>query len=136
GIEPDSSVDRAISNAMRKIGEAHGQTFKKRRFFPFLSDSSYLSMSETKEEILTLIQNFPGMESIYLLPTDDIQELSIPAVNLGVFGKGAHTWKERIHKPYSYEVLPQLIRKVISNLSREEDYAESDKRLSRSIGNP
>ena len=40
-----------------------------------------------------------------------IQELSIPAVNLGVFGKGAHTWKERIHKPYSYEVLPQLIRK-------------------------
>ena len=100
------------------------------------SDSSYLSMSETKEEILTLIQNFPGMESIYPLPTEDIQELSIPAVNLGVFGKGAHTWKERIHKPYSYEVLPQLIRKVISNLSHGEDHAESDKRLSRSIGNP
>ena len=136
GIETNSSVDRAISDAMEKIGEEQGQTFKKRRFFPFLSDSSYLSMSETKEEILTLIQNFPGMESIYPLPTDDIQELSIPAVNLGVFGKGAHTWKERIYKPYSYEVLPQLIRKVISNLSREEDHAESDKRLSRSIGNP
>lgn len=117
GIETNSSVDRAISDAMEKIGEEQGQTFKKRRFFPFLSDSSYLSMSETKEEILTLIQNFPGMESIYPLPTDDIQELSIPAVNLGVFGKGAHTWKERIYKPYSYEVLPQLIRKVISNLS-------------------
>jgi arginine utilization protein RocB len=69
------------------------------------------------------------------LSTEDIQELSIPAVNLGVLGKGAHTWKERIHKPYSYEVLPQLIREVISNLSREEkDRADSDKRLSGTVG--
>lgn len=134
GIEADSPVDHAISVAMEKIGAAHGQIFKKRRFFPFLSDSSYLSMSESKEEILTLIQNFPGMESIYPLPTDAIQELSIPAVNLGVFGKGAHTWKERIHKPYSYEVLPQLIREVISNLVREEkDHADSAKRLTGSV---
>ena len=101
------------------------------------SDSSYLSMSETKEEILTLIQNFQGMESICPLPTDDILELSIPAVNLGVFGKGAHTWKERIHKPYSYEVLPRLIREVISNLSREEeDHSESGKRLSGTVDKP
>ena len=138
GIEPDSPVDHAISAAMEKIGAEHGQTFKKRRFFPFLSDSSYLSMSETKEEILTLIQNFPGMESIYPLPTDDIQELSIPAVNLGVYGKGAHTWKERVYKPYSYEVLPRLIREVIVHLSREERNLEvsRDKRLSGSLGKP
>lgn len=137
GIKTDSPVDRAISSAMAKIGPAHGQTFKKRRFFPFLSDSSYLSMSESKAEIRTLVQNFPGMESIYPLPTDEIQELSIPAINLGVFGKGAHTWKERIYKPYSYEVLPRLIREVISNLSKEEEVQENmDKRLSGSIGKP
>lgn len=135
GIEADSPVDHAISAAMEKIGAEHGQTFKKRRFFPFLSDSSYLSMSESKEEIRTLIQNFPGMESIYPLPTDAIQELSIPAVNLGVFGKGAHTWKERIHKPYSYEILPRLIREVIANLAHaEEGDVNSGKRLSGSVG--
>ncbi len=135
GIEPDSPVDHAISAAMEKIGAEHGHTFKKRRFFPFLSDSSYLSMSESKKEIRTLIQNFPGMETIYPLPTDAIQELSIPAVNLGVLGKGAHTWKEMIHKPYSYEVLPRLIREVISNLEHaEEGDVNSGKRLSGSAG--
>ena len=118
-IVKQSQLQQAIQKAAVKISEETGETFKTRRFFPFLSDSSYLAMSETPAEIAAISENFPGMARIYPLPVQSIQQLSIPAVNLGVFGKGAHTWKERIYKPYSYEILPQLIRQVLRNLAAE-----------------
>lgn len=119
-IEQNTRLDVAVTSAAEKIAERTGEVFKKRRFFPFLSDSSYLAMNETNQEIKAIEENFPGMADIYPLPVQTIQQLSIPAVNLGVFGKGAHTWKERIYKPYSYEVLPVLIREVLTMLKKSE----------------
>jgi arginine utilization protein RocB len=119
-IEQNTRLDVAVTSAAEKIAERTGEVFKKRRFFPFLSDSSYLAMNETDQEIKAIEENFPGMADIYPLPVQTIQQLSIPAVNLGVFGKGAHTWKERIYKPYSYEVLPVLIREVLTMLKKSE----------------
>lgn len=121
-IEQHSHLDDALQSAAETIANQTGEVFKKRRFFPFLSDSSYLSMNETESEIDSIMKNFPGMIDIYPLPVKKIQKLSIPAVNLGVFGKGAHTWKERIYKPYSYEVLPLLIREVLTNLKKSGDW--------------
>ncbi|MGM0216169.1 M28 family peptidase [Enterococcus sp. AZ109] len=115
-IESHSKLHQAIQQAAKKVGEETGEVFQQRRFFPFLSDSSYLAMRETDQEIDSMMKNFPGMETIYPLPVQAMQQLAIPAVNLGVFGKGAHTWKERIYKPYSYSVLPYLIREVIASL--------------------
>lgn len=119
-IEKNSRLDQAIQSATETITQETGDVFKKRRFFPFLSDSSYLAMNETDSEIEAIMKNFPGMTTIYPLPVQEIQQLSIPAVNLGVFGKGAHTWKERIYKPYSYDVLPRLIRHVLKNLEDQK----------------
>lgn len=119
-IEQNTRLGVAVTSAAEKIAERTGEVFKKRRFFPFLSDSSYLAMNETDQEIKAIEENFPGMADIYPLPVQTIQQLSIPAVNLGVFGKGAHTWKERIYKPYSYEVLPVLIREVLTMLKKSE----------------
>ncbi|MFA1822780.1 M20/M25/M40 family metallo-hydrolase [Virgibacillus oceani] len=82
-------------------------------FFPFLSDSSYLALDDTKEEIEQLIANFPGMEKLYPVPVDKIRKLDIPAITMGVYGKDAHKFTERVYKPYSFEKLPILIRDVV-----------------------
>ncbi|MBJ7541219.1 peptidase M20 [Streptococcus sp. SL1232] len=113
-IDLGSEVDRALEEMMAEFPQEH---FVKRRFFPFLSDSSYLAMRESLEDIDKLKANFPLMDAIYPLPVETIRSLDIPAVDLGVYGIGAHTWKERLYKPYSYHTLPKVIRSFIKHLN-------------------
>lgn len=61
-------------------------------------------MRETADEIKDMLTDFPMSDTIYPVPFDTIRSLAIPAIDLGVYGKGAYTWKERLYKPYSYGV--------------------------------
>ncbi|WP_057874964.1 M20/M25/M40 family metallo-hydrolase [Liquorilactobacillus aquaticus] len=97
------------------------EDFKMKQFFPYLSDSSYLAIDENDAEINQLTENFPFAGRIYPLPYDKMRALNIPAVDIGVFGKGAHTWKERVYKPYSFGVLPKLIRNFTAKAWKSEE---------------
>ena len=55
-MDSNSEVDQALEQMMTEFPE---ENFIKRRFFPFLSDSSYLAMRETTEDINKLKANFP-----------------------------------------------------------------------------
>lgn len=96
-----------------EIGAEYGEEYRFMRFYPSLSDSSYLSMDETEESLRSLTQNFPGFDLMFPLPLENIRKLSIPAVNFGGFGKDAHKWTERVNLPYTFGVLPKLIEKTI-----------------------
>ena len=50
-------------------------------------------MRESPEDIEKLKANFPLMDAIYPLPVETIRSLDIPALDLSVYGIGAHTWK-------------------------------------------
>lgn len=118
-INQDSRVDTVLDQTLAEFSST--ETFKKRRFFPYLSDSSYLSMRESKVEIDRLLNNFPLSDVIYPLPFETIRSLDIPAIDLGVYGKGAHTWKERLYKPYSYQTLPKIIQSFTRKLLASDD---------------
>jgi arginine utilization protein RocB len=113
-LKGDSQKDQEILNTIEEALEncenrSHGD-FVVKRFFPYLSDSSYLSLHDTDEELSSLVDNFPEWEKIYPVPVTKIRELNIPAINVGVYGMDAHRWTERVHKPYSFETVPLLIR--------------------------
>ncbi|MCR5099866.1 MAG: M20/M25/M40 family metallo-hydrolase [Butyrivibrio sp.] len=96
-----------------EISKKYNESFRFMRFYPSLSDSSYLKIDETKESLESLTKNFPGFELLFPLPINNIEKLSIPAVNFGGFGKDAHKWTERVNLKYTFEVLPKLIEKTI-----------------------
>ena len=75
----------------------------------------YLKIDDDAASVDLLIRNFPDMNALYPLPVDKIQELNIPALNYGCYGKDAHKWTERLYKPYTFGVLPKLILKTIDN---------------------
>lgn len=106
----DKRVIGVIDEVVGKWEYGSVEQFSIKRFFPYLSDSSYLSLHDTEEEIESLIHNFPEWKSIYPVPVDKIRELNVPAINIGVYGMDAHRWTERVYKPYSFETLPHLIR--------------------------
>ena len=92
-----------------------GVSYQICQFFPSLSDSSYLAIDDSEQAIEVLRKNFPQMEQLYPLPFSQMKKLGIKAVNFGVHGKDAHKWTERLYMPYSFEVLPKLIRKTLES---------------------
>ncbi|MDU2240857.1 MAG: M20/M25/M40 family metallo-hydrolase [Paenibacillus sp.] len=119
-LKGDSGRDRTVLETLEKVTKAwekeHNDVlFSVKRFFPFLSDSSYLSLHDTEEEIRSLASNFPEWEHIYPVPVNKIKELNIPAINIGVYGHDAHRWTERVYKPYSFHTLPLLLQRMIAD---------------------
>ncbi|MFT8930381.1 MAG: M20/M25/M40 family metallo-hydrolase [Sporolactobacillus sp.] len=119
-VDAQQRIDEALDQVLEAATKTSGEQFAKKRFFPYLADGSYLSMNETAEERAAILANFPGWGKTYSVPLDPIQKLNVPVLDMGVYGKKAHTWKERVYKPYSYRVLPILIRSLTERLFRDE----------------
>lgn len=114
--EEDRPLLAAIREVLEEVGEETDERFALKRFFPYLADGSFLSLRETDEQIRFLIENFPQWECIYPVPIKEIRALNVSSVNVGAHGKDAHKWTERVHKTYTFGVLPGLIRAITRRL--------------------
>jgi arginine utilization protein RocB len=107
-----------LEDVTEEMALRSGESFEVQRFFPGLSDSCYLKMADSKKAIRSLIPNLPGWGKLYTVPVKEIQDLNIPAINFGPYGKDAHKWTERVNKPYTFSVLPEMtlltLDKIIS----------------------
>ena len=78
---------------------------------------SYLHLEPAvREQIPALTANMPLWNRGYRLNLAAIQEFNCPLINIGPFGKGAHTLYERVHMPYSFEIVPEIIYQTIKEL--------------------
>ncbi|QDI91345.1 M20/M25/M40 family metallo-hydrolase [Salicibibacter halophilus] len=119
GVERHDRILEALSESLKVSEKESGETYRVRRFFPFISDSSYLAIQESDEEMTALVDNFPrwgNQNDAYNIPIEEIRDLNIPALNMGVYGKDAHQWSERLYKPFSFRILPGLIRDVTARI--------------------
>lgn len=110
--------ENALTHALKSALEESGEAIQFRPFYPYISDLSYVALDEgidvaamKKYMPLFDVKNANG-ELIYPLGSEKlnrIRELSCPVVNIGPFGRDAHGLYERVHAPYSFEVVPQII---------------------------
>lgn len=112
-ILKDEESNRKLEKVVREIEQEEELKYEICRFFPSLSDSSYLAIDDSLGSIKLLRNNFPQMDQLYPVPLEKIRDLGIKAVDFGVYGKDAHKWTERLYIPYSFEVLPKLIKKTL-----------------------
>ena len=109
--------DEAIIEDLGKITETvsseTGDEFRIMRFFPSLSDSSYLKLDESEGSLQAWMDNFPGYGKLYEVPLDAIRRLNIPAVDFGCYGKDAHKRYERVNVPYTFHTLPVLLQETL-----------------------
>lgn len=124
--EENRQLQNSIQAVLENMQDETGEQFVLKKFFPYLADGSFLSIHETDDELKPLLQNFPKWEQLYPLPYETIRKLNIPSINMGVYGKDGHKWTERVYKPYSFGVLPLLIRKTTMQLLH--DYKEHSNR--------
>jgi arginine utilization protein RocB len=113
-LSEEDAVMESLRTVLQQVEAECHVSYRMDHFFPSLSDSSYLSIDDTDASIEMLRENFPQMQQLYPLPLDEIRSLQMKAVNFGVHGKDAHKWTERLYIPYSFEVLPELLKKTFA----------------------
>lgn len=86
-------------------------------FYPYISDLSFVCLNNNIQEHLpTLYNNMPVFNRGYSLDFENMRDLNLSVMNIGPWGKDAHGLYERVHMPYSFEKVPQLIYEAISQV--------------------
>ena len=112
--EKEKNLLNAVDEAVNTTKSDYKLVYKK--FFPYISDLSYGSAPKDPAVIAAFKANMPGFGKLYELPLEDMQELDVPVLDIGAFGKDAHKFTERIEKKYSFTVAPELVYKTVMNL--------------------
>lgn len=118
----------ALLRAVQRMASRHARAgVVLREFFPLLSDLSYMRLDPTMQTE-ALRHNMPlwhddpenAPYASYHLPFAAIAAAQIESVvNIGVFGQCGHQRGERVHMPYSFETVPQMVYETILELADE-----------------
>lgn len=116
----DKALIDAVTDAVDVTKGEYDYQLVAKKFLPCISDLSYGAAPKDPEVLAHLKLNTPGYGSIYELPLEDMQDLNLPVVDIGTFGKDAHKFTERVHEHSSYHVTPMLIYRTIMTLLGNE----------------
>ncbi|MDN5311952.1 MAG: hypothetical protein PWQ68_925 [Thermoanaerobacteraceae bacterium] len=106
----------AVEQAVKEVREKYEYKIIVKKFYPYISDLSYCSISKNEESIRKLVNNMPAWPKKYSLPVEAIQQISMPVLNIGPYGKDAHKLTERISQSYSLDAMPMILQKTIERL--------------------
>ena len=119
-VDEETNKGKRLTKIVQSvIEEIKGQTYYNigiKKFYPYISDLSYCSITKNDDEFKGLIDNMPAWPEKYILPVEGIRALNLPVVNIGPFGKDAHKFTERLHKPYSFGVMPRILYMTVKKL--------------------
>ena len=98
--------ERNIMAAAETCANRHGTSIKAKQFFAGISDMSFFGHRPAAGQTELLSGNTPCSAFTDKAP-DGL--LSYPVVNIGPWGRDYHQKWERVHMPYTFEVLPDVI---------------------------
>lgn len=84
-------------------------------YFAGMGDISYMMCSDAKAQN-RLMQNLTLPKSVYDIPFEDIEALSMPSFWMGPRSKAIHQWTERVYKPDIETILPDMMRYMIKHI--------------------
>lgn len=105
----------AIEHAVEQLQPLTEKNIEIRKFFPYISDMSYVAISDDAESIEALEKNLPTRGEQYRLNVEDIRAINVPVCNIGPYGFDAHKKYERVELD-SLEMVPVLTYRVIQHL--------------------
>ncbi len=97
---------QAISTAVRPFGLGEVN------YFAGISDMSFYG--EAAGDLRVVAANTPIWGSGFSMPEPG----GYPCINIGPWGRDYHTWLERLHAPYAFDVLPRVLLSVIDAVAK------------------
>jgi arginine utilization protein RocB len=109
-LDPARAADRRLKDILEtsaaRIAARHGTSIRMRGFFSGICDMSFFGHRPDEAGAAFIHANTPSAAHVDHAPDD---ALSFPSVNIGPWGREYHQKLERVHGPYAFEVLPDLL---------------------------
>lgn len=103
----------AVDYAIEKIQPQYEHPIVTRNFFPYISDMSFVAMSDDDASINAVTRNNPAWGSKHFINFQDIRDINVPVINIGPYGIDAHKRLERVELTFSLDIVPRLTYEVI-----------------------
>ncbi len=119
GEDPDARrLAAATTAAAELIAVRHNTTIATPSWFLGISDMSFLGQAD-ESEVPAIAANTPAWGAGLHWPSGPAFA-GIPIVNAGPWGRDYHTVLERLHAPYAFQVLPDLIAEIALHVLRPD----------------
>ncbi len=106
----DRAFKQAIDTTMQAFAAFPDQSLVWKPYFQGISDMSFLGQATLGQDI---VSNNTPVARLVDHPAGDA--LQFPVVNIGPWGREFHQKLERVHAPYAFEVLPQIVSMIAEN---------------------
>jgi arginine utilization protein RocB len=114
--EDERRLIEALEQAVRTVQPEYDEPIAVRSFFPYISDMSFVALSDNEEDLDAASRNNPSWGPKFYVNYQDIRDLNVPVINIGPYGLDAHKRYERMEMEYSLEIVPNLTNEVIRNV--------------------
>ncbi len=102
----DQKLRTTISQAVKPFGLGEVN------YFAGISDMSFFG--EAAGDHAVVAANTPIWGTGFTMPEPG----GYPCINIGPWGRDYHTWLERLHAPYAFEILPRVLLSVIEAVAK------------------
>src|SRR5699024_9229239 len=117
--ENERRLMNALEEAVQQIQPHYEHPIVIKNFFPYISDMSFIAISDDQRGINAVKQNNPAWETKHDHAYANVRDLNVPVINIGPYGMDAHSKLERMEMTYSLEMVPNMIQSVIENVLTE-----------------
>ena len=114
--ENERRLLESVKKSIESVQEHSNKPIVVKMFYPYISDSSFMALSDDPEELIALEKNMPSWGSKYHHPIEDILKINVPVVNIGTYGKDGHKFTERVHMKYTFENMTNITFQTINRL--------------------
>ncbi len=114
--EMEKALLDAVKDSIALVQKHSEKSIVVKMFYPYISDSSFMALSDDPDELVALEKNMPSWGTKYNHPIEDILKINVPVVNIGTFGKDGHSLTERVHIKYTFENVPNMTYNTIRSL--------------------
>ncbi len=112
----EKALVSSVEESIKFVQDYSDKPIVTKMFYPFISDMSFMGMSDSRESLKVLENNMPAWGSKYNHPIDEILEVDVPVVNIGTYGKDGHKITERLHMRYTFENMTNITYNTIKRL--------------------
>lgn len=106
----------SVKQAVEVVQKYSEKPIVTKMFYPYISDSSFMALSDEGADLAALENNTPAWGTKYTHPIEDITEINVPVVNIGTYGKDGHKFTERVHMQHTFEYIPNITYYTIKRL--------------------
>ena len=114
--DKEQNLLKALEHAVETVQPNYPHPIITKNFFPYISDMSFVALSDDVEGISAVSTNNPGWGTKHYVNYEAIRDINVPVINIGPYGFDAHKQYERMERSFTLDIVPNLTNHVIQQL--------------------